>query len=72
MLPKEEGGVGAERLKVYGTGNLRIVDASLFPMSIRSNPLTTGYAFAEKAADIIKDDWNGHGEEHKRQASVRA
>ena len=69
MLPKEEGGVVDERLKVYGVGNLRVVDASVFPMSIRSNPVTTVYAVAEKAADIIKDDWKGHGKGYKREAN---
>jgi choline dehydrogenase-like flavoprotein len=69
MLPEEEGGVVDERLKVYGVDNLRVVDASIFPLSIRSNPLTTVYAVAEKAADIIKEDWRGYGKGHKREAS---
>jgi choline dehydrogenase-like flavoprotein len=67
MLPKEEGGVVDEKLRVYGVTNLRVVDASVFPMSIRSNPVMTVYAVAEKAADIIKSDWRGRG--YKREAT---
>ena len=54
MLPREQGGVVDERLIVYGTKNLRIVDASIFPLIPLGNILTTGYAVAEKAADLIK------------------
>lgn len=31
MFPREDGGVVDARLKVYGTTNLRVVDASIFP-----------------------------------------
>jgi choline dehydrogenase-like flavoprotein len=56
MLPKELGGVVDGRLIVYGTKNLRIVDASVFPM-IPKGPITsTVYAVAERAADIIRED----------------
>lgn len=54
MLPKEKGGVVDEKLIVYGTKNLRVVDASMFPLIPRGNILSTVYAVAEKAADIIK------------------
>ena len=54
MLPREKGGVVDENLKVYGTENLRVVDASIMPMIPRANTITTVYAVAEKAADIIK------------------
>ncbi|KAH7418086.1 putative aryl-alcohol dehydrogenase [Cadophora sp. MPI-SDFR-AT-0126] len=56
MLPKELGGVVNERLLVYGVCNLRIVDASIFPMIPRGNIQASVYAVAEKAADIIKED----------------
>jgi choline dehydrogenase-like flavoprotein len=56
MLPKELGGVVNERLLVYGTRNLRIVDASIFPMIPRGNIQASVYAVAERAADIIKED----------------
>ncbi|KAH9211706.1 hypothetical protein DL95DRAFT_411858 [Leptodontidium sp. 2 PMI_412] len=62
MMPRKLGGVVSPKLQVYGTKGLRVVDASIFPMSIRNNTQTCVYAVAEKAADIIKDDWkHGHG-----------
>ncbi|EPE24797.1 MFS general substrate transporter [Glarea lozoyensis ATCC 20868] len=54
MLPKEKGGVVDDKLVVYGTTNLRIVDASIFPLIPRGNIISSVYAVAEKAADIIK------------------
>lgn len=54
MLPREKGGVVDSKLVVYGTENLRIVDASIFPLIPRGNILSSVYAVAEKAADIIK------------------
>lgn len=56
MLPRSAGGVVDERLKVYGTQNLRVVDASIFPLQIRGNLQTSVYAVAERAADFIKED----------------
>jgi len=61
MGKREEGGVVNERLIVHGTKNLRIVDSSIFPLLPRGNPITSNYAVAERAADLIKEDWNiGH------------
>lgn len=57
MMPEAEGGVVDQELKVYGVANLRVVDASIFPLEIRNNLQTSVYAVAEKAADIIKSDW---------------
>jgi choline dehydrogenase len=57
MMPEKEGGVVDPKLKVYGVTNLRVVDASIFPLEIRNNLQTSVYAVAEKAADIIKSDW---------------
>ena len=54
LAPKEIGGVVDPSLKVYGTTNLRIVDASVIPLEIGATPMATVYAIAEKAADIIK------------------
>nr|BAQ25461.1 putative dehydrogenase [Neocamarosporium betae] len=57
MMPKQIGGVVDSRLKVHGTTNLRVVDASVFPMETSGNIQATVYAVAEKAADLIKEDW---------------
>ncbi|KAF7926681.1 uncharacterized protein EAE97_010190 [Botrytis byssoidea] len=54
MLPKEKGGVVNDKLIVHGTNNLRVVDASIFPLIPRRNIQSSVYAVAEKAADIIK------------------
>ncbi|TGO17719.1 hypothetical protein BTUL_0015g00550 [Botrytis tulipae] len=54
MLPKEKGGVVNDKLIVHGTNNLRVVDASIFPLIPRGNIQSSVYAVAEKAADIIK------------------
>ncbi|KNG82821.1 putative glucose dehydrogenase [Aspergillus nomiae NRRL 13137] len=54
MLPREQGGVVDQDLKVYGTKNLRVVDASVFPLIPYGNPMATVYAVAERAADLIQ------------------
>ncbi|KAG6860087.1 hypothetical protein C0995_015881 [Termitomyces sp. Mi166 len=54
MLPREDGGCVDNQLKVYGTANLRVVDASILPLHVSAHLQATLYAFAEKAADIIK------------------
>lgn len=57
MMPRELRGVVDSRLKVHGTKNLRVVDASIFPMEILGNIQATVCAVAEKAADLIIEDW---------------
>lgn len=57
MLPRERGGVVDVGLRVYGTRNLRVVDASVIPLQTASNTSTTVYTLAEKAADLIKEKW---------------
>ena len=54
MLPKDRGGVVNENLIVYGTSNLRVVDASVMPLIPRANVRSTVYAVAERAADLFK------------------
>ncbi|KZW03649.1 alcohol oxidase [Exidia glandulosa HHB12029] len=54
MAPREIGGVVSEQLLVHGTVNLRVVDASVFPLHISAHAQSTTYAIAEKAADTIK------------------
>lgn len=55
MLPADRGGVVDSRLKVYGTTNLRVVDASVFPLMVQSNLQTLVYAVAERAAEWIRE-----------------
>ncbi|KAF2083571.1 GMC oxidoreductase [Saccharata proteae CBS 121410] len=56
MMPKEKGGVVSDRLKVYGTSNLRVVDASVVPFQVCGHLTSTLYALAERASDLIKED----------------
>ncbi|KAF2488460.1 alcohol oxidase [Lophium mytilinum] len=53
MLPKESGGVVDSNLKVYGTTNVRVCDASIFPMHVQGNIQSLVYAVAEKTADLL-------------------
>lgn len=54
MLPRETGGVVAPDLKIYGVSNVRVVDASVFPVIPQANPVSTVYTVAERAADLIR------------------
>lgn len=45
------------RLRVKGVRNLRVADASVFANNVSGNICGTVYAIAEKAADMIKEDW---------------
>ena len=56
MGPRDQGGVVDERLVVHGTSNLRVVDASVFPLQVRGNLASLVYAVAERAADFVKAD----------------
>ncbi|OBT73421.1 hypothetical protein VF21_08094 [Pseudogymnoascus sp. 05NY08] len=56
MLLRKDGGVVDSKLRVYGTLNVRVVDASLFPLEPRGNIQATVFAVTEKAADIIKQN----------------
>ena len=37
MLPREQGGVVDAELKVYGLGNVRVADASVFPVGLSAH-----------------------------------
>lgn len=54
MQPRRLGGVVDPELKVYGTANLRVIDASIFPLIPGSHTQATTYAVAERGADLIK------------------
>ncbi|KAH0010589.1 alcohol oxidase, partial [Aureobasidium melanogenum] len=59
MLPLDLGGVVDPQLLVYGTQNLRIIDASIMPVIPASHLQAVVYGIAEKAADIIKNATSG-------------
>lgn len=54
MMPREIGGVVDPELRVYGTRNVRVVDASVMPFITRGDTMATVYGIAEKAAEIIR------------------
>ena len=54
MMARSLGGVVDSNLLVYGTSNVRVVDASILPFQIDGHLTSTLYAVAEKAADVIK------------------
>lgn len=48
MMPRRAGGVVDTSLRVYGTGNLRVVDASIMPLILGGHIQSAVYAIAEK------------------------
>ncbi|KAI0684004.1 GMC oxidoreductase [Cytidiella melzeri] len=59
MLPQAMGGVVDKDLRVYGTGNVRVVDASVFPIQFSAHLMAPVFGLAERAASIIRAEWNG-------------
>ncbi|EPQ29833.1 uncharacterized protein PFL1_02506 [Pseudozyma flocculosa PF-1] len=54
MMPREQGGVVDPTFKVYGTDNVRVVDASALPVQVSAHLSSTLYGLAEKAAEAIQ------------------
>ncbi|KAL1866341.1 hypothetical protein Daus18300_006805 [Diaporthe australafricana] len=57
MLPSEMGGVVDSALRVHGIRGLRVVDASIMPLVATANLQATVLGVAERAADLIKEEW---------------
>ena len=54
MMSRELGGVVDSEHLVYGTANVRVVDASVLPFQVSGHLTSTLYALAERAAEVIK------------------
>ncbi|KAJ0374532.1 hypothetical protein COL26b_007294 [Colletotrichum chrysophilum] len=55
---EKDGAVVGQDLKVHGFKNLRIADASVFPMVTSAHTTAPVYMVAERCADFIKNDWS--------------
>lgn len=53
MLPLKDNGVVDPDLKVYGTNNLRVIDASILPIHLAMHPQMTVYAIGEIGAEKV-------------------
>ena len=57
MSPRWNSGVVDHRLRVHGVDGLRVVDTSVMPTLIAGHTNAPAYMIAEKASDMIKEDW---------------
>ena len=56
MLPRESGGVVDKNLLVYGTSNLRVIDASVPPLSMSAHLMSIVYGIGEIGAEIVQSN----------------
>ncbi|CAG8639197.1 12015_t:CDS:2 [Racocetra fulgida] len=57
MAPESQGGCVNHRLQVYGTENLRVIDASIFPTIPAGNTNAPTAMVAWRASKLIKEDY---------------
>ncbi|KAL0131171.1 hypothetical protein PUN28_002615 [Cardiocondyla obscurior] len=57
MSTRKNSGVVDHRLRIHGIDGLRVVDASVMPTIIAGHTNAPAYMIAEKASDMIKEDW---------------
>ena len=68
MLPKNKGGVVDKTMKVYGTSNLRVIDASVVPYVVSSHFMSLIYGLAEIGSEIVLDAYN-HDMQNKKSSN---
>jgi hypothetical protein len=65
MMPRQDGGVVDNRLRVHGISGLRVVDASIFPVITDGHPQVsrylTGFAYAPSAEPLSITCISGRG-----------
>jgi len=55
VAPQKDGGVVDTNLKIYGTRNVFVVDASVVPIQPAAHLQATVYALAERAAQLFTE-----------------
>lgn len=71
MLPLAQGGVVDPHLRVYGTRNLRVVDASIFPMIPAAHLQAVVYAVAEKVRLVLRNSEYSTDQDPRLQTSSK-
>ncbi|TNY22372.1 GMC oxidoreductase [Rhodotorula diobovata] len=61
LLPEEDGGVVDTSTRVYGITGLRVIDASIIPISFSAHATAPTYGVAERAYDLLLSVPRGQG-----------